>query len=91
MTLACVRASAVIPPILVEAFGKMMRARRREKKQTQVDAAEEIGVSEQTLRSWEHGRYPTLGTAFRAADYLGKKVDELRKVLEEAPVGGQLR
>lgn len=37
---------------------------------------------ESTWRSYEHGKFPTLETAFRLADYLQVPVDELRPYVE---------
>jgi transcriptional regulator with XRE-family HTH domain len=65
-------------------FGKFLRAARERKKQTQIEAAEAIGVHNQTYSCWERGHRPSLEQAFKIADWAGVTLDELRRQLEDA-------
>jgi transcriptional regulator with XRE-family HTH domain len=53
-----------------------------EKGDRQADAAGAVGVVESTWRSWEHGKFPTLETAYRLAEYLEVTLDDLRPHVE---------
>lgn len=50
----------------------------------QQDLSEKLGVTKQTMNAWVNGRsMPTLETAFKLANLLGCKVDDLYKYIEE--------
>lgn len=56
----------------------MLLQRRQELGLTQEELATRTGVSRQTINALERGRYePRLGLAFRLADELSCRVDEL--------------
>ena len=63
-------------------FSKFLKTTRAQKKQTQEQAAAEIGVHVNTLGTWERGLQPDLRCLFRIADWAGCKVDKLRKYLD---------
>lgn len=44
------------PAIIGHSFGAQLRRRRRERKQSRIDAAAEMGVAAETLGNWENGR-----------------------------------
>jgi putative transcriptional regulator len=51
---------------------------RAERKWSQADLAEHLGVSRQTINSLENGKYdPSLPLAFKIARLFGKTVEEI--------------
>lgn len=55
-----------------------VRALRTERGWSQVDLAERLGVSRQTVSSIETERYePSLSLAFRLARLFGRRIDEV--------------
>lgn len=53
-------------------FGRRLKMARKAQKVSQTDLANGIGVSQNTVSDWEHGRYePTLETINRIAKQLG--------------------
>lgn len=55
-----------------------LRRIRKEKKMTQQQLADQIGVNVYAIKSWESGRYePTTKNAFEVAKVLGVTMDEL--------------
>lgn len=51
---------------------------RKEKKITQIDLAEKIGVTQATLSGWENGKYePDSGSLFKLADFFNVSLDFL--------------
>ena len=62
----------------MKTFGQILRQKRKEKELAQWELAEEIGVNQRTVSTWEKGqRWPTLFTAMAIADVLGCTLDEL--------------
>lgn len=50
----------------------------------QQDLSEKLGVTKQTMNAWVNGRsMPTLETAFKIANVLECRVDDLYKYIEE--------
>lgn len=59
---------------------------RAEKRMTQMEVAEKLGVSRQTVVSIENNKYnPSLKLAFRIANLFGKDVSDVFTYIEEAP------
>jgi putative transcriptional regulator len=55
-----------------------LRVLRAERRWSQAELAERLGVSRQTINVIENGRYePSLGLALRAARLFGKYVEEI--------------
>jgi putative transcriptional regulator len=55
-----------------------LRVLRAERRWSQAELAERLGVSRQTINVIENGRYePSLGLALRAARLFGKHVEEI--------------
>lgn len=62
----------------MKTFGQILRQKRKAKGLRQWELAEEIGVNQRTVSSWEKGqRWPTLFTALAIADALDCSIDEL--------------
>lgn len=62
----------------VEGYGARIRAARLASNLTQVDLAEQVGVSRQTIIAMESGSYaPSVFLAILVATELGKTVEEL--------------
>ena len=56
----------------------ILRVLRAEKKMSQADLAEKLGVSRQTVNTIENGKYdPSLPLAFNMAQLFGKKIEEI--------------
>lgn len=58
-------------------FGQRLRQYRREKRLTQQELAELLGVSNKSVSRWESGSYPDVATLAPLARALGVTVDEL--------------
>jgi putative transcriptional regulator len=57
-----------------------VRARRAERKLSQADLAQAVGVSRQTINAIETGRYmPSLPLAFALAAYFGLRIEDIFK------------
>jgi putative transcriptional regulator len=57
---------------------KIVREKRKEKKLTQAQLAEMVGVSQRSISFIETGwRNPSIGTAIKLANALGVTLDEL--------------
>jgi len=55
-----------------------LRVLRAERKISQADLAEALGVSRQTINTIENGKYdPSLPLAFRMAGLFDKKIEEI--------------
>jgi len=55
-----------------------LRELRQERGITQEELAEALGVTRQTIIAIERGKYdPSLRLAFKIAQYLGKKIEEI--------------
>ena len=56
----------------------LLRDLRKERKWSQADLAELLGVSRQTINTIENGKYdPSLPLAFKIAKVFDKKIEEL--------------
>lgn len=56
----------------------LLRVLRAERKWTQAQLAQKVGVSRAAINAYETGRYvPSLGTAFRIARLFDKKIGEV--------------
>lgn len=55
-----------------------LRVLRAERKISQADLAEQLGVSRQTINTIENGKYdPSLPLAFGIANLFGQKIEEI--------------
>lgn len=65
-------------------FGAMLREYRCRKNMSQTVLARKIGVSLNTIYSWENGKSrPGIGALVRLADYLDMPLPQLMELLEE--------
>ena len=61
-------------------FGEKLRQARLDAGLKQEELAKQLGVSRQTISSWENDRsYPDLGSAVKLSDLYGKSLDEMLK------------
>lgn len=59
-------------------IGQKLKSKRMEAKISQEELAQRIGVSRQTISSWENDRsYPDIGSILKLSDLYGLSVDEL--------------
>ena len=55
-----------------------VRGLRRERRWTQAELGETLGVSRQTIIALENGKYdPSLGLAFRIASVFGRRIEDI--------------
>jgi transcriptional regulator with XRE-family HTH domain len=64
-------------------LGQYIRRKRQRRGDTQEQAAKHVKVNVLTWGRWERGQLPTLAIAFRLADYLGCRLDKLRRYVEQ--------
>ena len=61
-------------------IGEVLKQARSEKNMSQEDAAEKVGVSRQTISSWENGRsYPDFASTVSLSETYGVTLDSLLK------------
>lgn len=64
-------------------IGTLIKTRRTERKLTQQDVADKVGISRNFLSDIENGRYnPSFNTALRLAAYLGIDLNSLSEMTE---------
>ena len=55
-----------------------VRSLRRDRRWTQAELGEALGVSRQTIIAIENGKYdPSLGLAFKIASVFGKRIEDI--------------
>ena len=68
-----------------ESFGNMVVALRKEKGMTQLELAEEMGVTDKAVSKWERDlSFPDVSSIPKLAEILGVSVDELMQVKAES-------
>ena len=65
-------------------LARYIRTEREKRGHSQPTAAAQVGVAYLTWGRWERGQVPTLGHAYKLADYLGVTLDALRPYVEAA-------
>ena len=62
----------------VQKFGRFISQKRKEKKMTQMQMGEKLGVTGKTISRWENGNYmPDIALLIPIADLLDVTVNEL--------------
>ena len=75
-----------------QTFGAMLTALRKEQGMTQLELAEQMGVTDKAVSKWERDlSFPDVSSLPRLAELLGVSVDELMRGKEEksAPALGE--
>ena len=68
-----------------DTFGNMVAALRKEKGMTQLELAEEMGVTDKAVSKWERDlSFPDVSSIPKLAEILGVTVDELMQVKAES-------
>lgn len=67
-----------------ETLADFLRVKRNKFKQTQREAADEIGVTRQTWVSWERGAHPELENLVKIAEWAMVSLNKLRPYIEGA-------
>lgn len=68
-----------------ETFGNMVVALRKEKGMTQLELAEQMGVTDKAVSKWERDlSFPDVSSIPKLAEILGVSVDELMQVKAES-------
>ena len=65
-------------------FSEYLKRKRKKKRQTQVEAAREVGVHVNTWSLWERGCRPDVEKLYRIADWAGVSADRLRPYFDGA-------
>ena len=81
-----------------ETMGMMIAARRKERRMTQLELAEKMGVTDKAVSKWERDlSYPDVNSLPRLAEIFGMSVDELMQIKtesvqneKESPVRGMI-
>lgn len=64
-----------------QTFGTMVAALRKEKGMTQLELAQEMGVTDKAVSKWERDlSYPDIGSIPKLAEQLNVSVEELMQV-----------